>query len=70
MTLTELDLRALAKARELADAYGFDAVRKVTGTKSDDLALVYGEAFGAAQVWLRELIVLAERLGAETTVQS
>ncbi len=63
--LSDLDRRVIAKARELAGAHGIDALRKVTGTKSDDPALIYGEAFGASQVWLRELIVLAERLAGD-----
>ena len=69
MTLTDLDLRVIAKARELANAYGIDAIREVTGTKSGDPAMIFSEAFGAAQVWLHELIVLAERLAGETAAR-
>lgn len=62
MTLTDLDRRAITKARQLADAYGTDAIREVTGSTATDYALVIGEAFGAAQAYLTILADLAERL--------
>ncbi len=63
--LSDLDRRAIAKARELAGAHGIDAIREVTGTKSEDIALVYGEAFGAAQVRLFALTAIVERLAGD-----
>ncbi len=67
MTLTAADRHAIDMARQLVSANDPDAVRKVTGTKSADLTMVYAEAFGAAQVWLRELADLAGRLEADAS---
>jgi hypothetical protein len=63
MTLTDLDLRALADARTLTSLQDPDAV---TGhTRHTDLAMAYSAAFGQAQYVLRELTALTERLEAD-----
>ena len=47
--LTDTDKNVLAKAHRLADAHGRQ-VAEVVGTDTADIALVYAESFGVAQV--------------------
>ncbi len=59
--LTDTDKIVLAKAQRLADAHGRQ-VAEVAGTDSTDIALVYAESFGVAQVLLHELALNVRRL--------
>jgi hypothetical protein len=63
--LTPRDLDIIGRARDLADAHGTDELRKVSGSKSDDSAMVTAEALGVAQYLLIELANLAERMEAK-----
>lgn len=67
MTLSDRDHDIISRARELADANGVDALRKVTGAGPDtDHAMVVTDALGAAQYILAELADIAERLGRQS----
>lgn len=59
--LTDTDKNVLAKAHRLADAHGRQ-VAEVVGTDTADIALVYAESFGVAQVLLHELALIVRRL--------
>jgi len=63
--LTSRDMDIISRALDLANAADADQLRAVTGTKTDNLAAVYGEAVGAAQYLLRELVLIVEGLASD-----
>lgn len=64
--LTSHDTDIIIRALDLANAgASTDALRAFTGTKSTDPALVQGEALGAAQYLLRELVAIIEGLASD-----
>ena len=56
--LTDRERQLLDRARELADLQDEGAIRRAIGTRATDPAMVYSEAFGAAQHLLTELAAL------------
>ena len=60
-TLTDRQREILDRARELADLRDEDAIRKAMAPGPPHPAMVYSEAFGAAQHLLTELAALVYR---------
>jgi hypothetical protein len=68
MTLTDTDRRAIAKARELADAGDIASLQIVLDIEDEtDPATVLAKALGVAQARLAGLADITERLEAETS---
>ena len=61
--LIAADRDRIARARELAELSGADAVRELTG--DEDIGMAYAVAFGRAQFHLRDLLAIIERPGGE-----
>lgn len=69
--LTGADRRMIARARELADAQGIDALRAILHDDPEaDWTMVYGAAFGMAKYLLAELAAIIERLDGRAAAQA